>query len=179
MFLDLRLFVPKILHTATSQQRFVTVSIKYHRGDLMGSRVSFGPSPSTRRGWAALPRTLPRRRLFMKRIALFAAAWLLLSVTAAFAQGVQTGTIRGVVKDPQDLPVPGVSVSVTSPALQGVRTTTTDAQGLYVLQALPAGDYQVKFDIQGFSTVTRAATVPLGLVVEQNVTLRPGAVTET
>ena len=42
MFLDLRLFVPKILHTATSQQRFVTVSIKYHRGDLMGSRVSFG-----------------------------------------------------------------------------------------------------------------------------------------
>jgi hypothetical protein len=72
-----------------------------------------------------------------------------------------------------------VTVTVSSPALLGQRSTTSDAQGLYVLQALPAGDYQVKFDIQGFAPITRSVTVPLGLVVEQNVTLRPGNVTET
>ena len=42
------------------------------------------------------------------------------TATLAHAQGVQTGTIRGVVHDEQGLAVPGVTVTVTSPALQGV-----------------------------------------------------------
>ena len=35
------------------------------------------------------------------------------------AQGVQTGTIRGTVTDQQNLPLPGVTVTISSPALQG------------------------------------------------------------
>ena len=46
----------------------------------------------------------------MRRLILFIAAWLILaSAGSAFAQGVQTGTIRGTVKDQQDLAVPGVT----------------------------------------------------------------------
>ena len=116
----------------------------------------------------------------MRRLILFIAAWLILgSAGSLFAQGVQTGTIRGTVTDQQDLAVPGVSVTATSPALQGPRSTTTDAQGLYVIRALPPGEYEVRFELSGFGTVNRTSTVPLGLVVVQDVSMRPAGVAET
>ena len=116
----------------------------------------------------------------MRRLILFIAAWLILAPAgSAFAQGVQTGTIRGMVTDQQDLAVPGVSVTATSPALQGPRSTTTDAQGLYVIRALPPGEYQVRFELSGFGTVNRTSTVPLGLVVVNDVSMRPAGVAET
>jgi hypothetical protein len=67
------------------------------------------------------------------------ALFLLLGAVAAplLAQGVQTGTIRGVVKDQQNLTVPGTTITATSPALQGARTTVTDKDGNYSLTALP------------------------------------------
>src|SRR5499427_8703980 len=100
----------------------------------------------------------------MKRIVFFVTAICILhGLSTAFAQGVQTGTIRGVVKDAQNLPVPGVTVTATSPALQGARTATTDAQGLYTLTLLPAGTYAIKFDIQGFQSIARSVALSLGL----------------
>src|ERR1700721_2018568 len=107
----------------------------------------------------------------MRSIALLCA--LVVMGADLFAQGVQTGTIRGTVKDQQDLAVPGVTVTVTSPALQGARTATTEALGGYVFRNLPPGDYQVKFELSGFGTVTQNTSVPLGLTVEQHVTIRP------
>ena len=47
------------------------------------------------------------------------------------AQGVQTGSIRGTVTDQQNLAVPGVTVTIQSPALQGVRTTVSAGDGSY------------------------------------------------
>ena len=48
----------------------------------------------------------------MRRLIFITAAWLILgSAGSLFAQGVQTGTIRGQVKDQQDLAVPGVTVT--------------------------------------------------------------------
>ncbi len=95
------------------------------------------------------------------------------------AQGVQTGTIRGVVHDDQGLAIPGVTVTITSPALQGPRVAVTDASGAYTFLTLPPGAYTMQFELNNFSTVTRTTTVPLGLVVEQNVTLKAAGVTET
>ena len=108
----------------------------------------------------------------MRIKALLVAMWFVCGVvvtTAAYAQGVQTGTVRGMVKDSQDLVVPGVTVTATSPALQGPRSTVTDSQGLYVMRALPPGDYQIKFELNGFATLIRSTVVPLGLTIEQNV----------
>src|SRR5262245_53392543 len=97
----------------------------------------------------------------------------------ALAQGVQTGTIRGLVKDAQNLPVPGVTVTATSPALQGARTAVTDAAGAFAIQALPAGEYEVRFELSGFGTVAQKTRVEVGGAIEQNVTLRAAGVTET
>jgi hypothetical protein len=66
----------------------------------------------------------------MKRTIVLFTAWLLLGLAPdSFAQGVQSGTIRGVVKDEQSLAVPGVTVTTTSPAMQGPRTVISDAEG--------------------------------------------------
>ena len=109
-----------------------------------------------------------------------AATWLIGSVSAtSFAQGVQTGTIRGVVKDQQGLATPGVTVTVTSPALQGPRTVVTDPQGLYSIPALPAGRYTVRFELSGFEPIERQTDVALGLTVDQNISIRPAGVAET
>jgi outer membrane receptor protein involved in Fe transport len=99
------------------------------------------------------------------------------SVTA-LAQGVQTGTIRGTVRDQQGLAVPGVTITATSPALQGPRTAVSDGEGNYTLAALPAGQYQVTFELTGFKTVQQSTAVSVGLQVTQNVTLATGTLTE-
>ena len=103
---------------------------------------------------------------------------VLMSAINLFAQGVQTGTIRGTVVDQQDLPLPGVTVSISSSALQGQRAATTAQDGTYAFRALPAGDYQIEFDISSFASLTRAASVPLGASIVQNVTMAPAGVSE-
>ena len=97
---------------------------------------------------------------------------------STFAQGVQTGTIRGTVKDQQGLAVPGTTITATSPALQGSRSVVSDGQGQFTINALPPGTYTVKFTLSGFNEVTRTLTLPLGIVIEQNATIQPAGVTE-
>jgi len=69
------------------------------------------------------------------------AALLLLLATAgtAWAQG-STGSVRGVVKDDQGGPLPGVTVTASSSALMtGKSTTITDTRGGYRFPSLPPG----------------------------------------
>ena len=94
------------------------------------------------------------------------------------AQGRQTGAIRGDVVDAQGLVLPGVTVTVSSGALQGARTTVTGANGDYQIVALPPGDYLVRFEIDGFESVEETAPVPLGGDVGVNATMPLAGVTE-
>ncbi len=116
----------------------------------------------------------------MKFVRTFGLALLFCSMAAMLgAQGVQTGTVRGVVQDEQGLAVPGVTVTVTSPSLQGPRVVTSDAQGGFIFPNLPPGPYQVKFELSGFATVNQNTNVPLGGIIQQNVTMRTAGLTET
>ena len=94
------------------------------------------------------------------------------------AQGVQTGSVRGTVTDQQNLPVPGVTVTIQSPALQGIRSTVTEGDGSYSFQQLPPGRYQLTYEIASFAPVKRTTDVLLGLSVEQNITLSAAGRTE-
>src|SRR5688572_830972 len=96
----------------------------------------------------------------------------------AAAQGIQTGTLRGAVLDQQALPVADVKVTVTSPALQGPRSTTTGRDGSFVIRLLPPGAYEAEFEIKGFENQRRTVTIALGESSELTVTVRPGAVEE-
>ena len=102
----------------------------------------------------------------------FALFLLVLTSTAAGAQGVQTGTLTGVVTSADDLPLPGVDVVVSSPALQQPRMTVSDINGVFYLRALPAGEYTARFSIDGFQTATReAVTLSVGGTTEVDATL--------
>lgn len=99
--------------------------------------------------------------------------------SGAAAQGLQTGILSGVVKDPQGLPLPGATVTATSPALQGERTAVTDAIGAYIIRGLPPGTYTVRFQFAGTADLTQTAVVPLGGLTELDTTLRLAGVTES
>jgi Carboxypeptidase regulatory-like domain len=76
-------------------------------------------------------------------LALSAALLIGLPTGAAFAQTMPTGTLTGRVTDPSGLALPGATVTVTSPALQGSRNAVTSANGDYALPFLPPGEYSV------------------------------------
>jgi hypothetical protein len=97
----------------------------------------------------------------------------------AFAQGTQTGIVSGSVTSNDGAPLPGVRVTVSSPALQGQRTTVCDIGGAYTLRSLPPGTYKVAFALAGFATVERSVVVPLGSVAVADVAMRVAAVEET
>ncbi|MBS1855519.1 MAG: TonB-dependent receptor [Acidobacteria bacterium] len=99
--------------------------------------------------------------------------WLavaLLTVAApAFPQGNPTGTISGNVVDPSKAAMPGVDVTVTSPVLQGTRTAVTSANGDYIVPFLPAGEYTVRFERQGFAPMEMSVSLKMADTQPLNV----------
>jgi Carboxypeptidase regulatory-like domain len=82
-----------------------------------------------------------------------AAAVLLVTAVASFAQA--TSTFNGRVVDNSDAVLPGVTVTVTNTATGVVRTTVTNAEGQYFLPGLEPGTYEVKSELGGFATSMR------------------------
>jgi hypothetical protein len=117
---------------------------------------------------------------FLKQAAMVLALPVILAtlVTDAFAQGVQTGELTGIVSSSDGLTLPGATVTARSTALQGVRTVVTDENGAYVLRALPPGSYEVTFEMSGLATKTEKAQVELGRPTTLNATLALAGVQE-
>jgi len=89
--------------------------------------------------------------------------WLIWAGTCLFAAfapdraGAQTtGWIAGIVRDSTGAVVPGVTVTVTGPALQRESlTAVTATDGAYRVSLVPPGVYTVMANLSGFSTRTR------------------------
>ncbi len=79
---------------------------------------------------------------------------LLLVPVAAVGQSA-TGSIEGRVVDENGTPLPGVTATAQSPAMQGQKTAATDGNGQFRLVALPPGSYQVTFSLDGFQDVVQ------------------------
>lgn len=78
---------------------------------------------------------------------------LMLCSTTAFSQ-VLTGNISARAQDSTGGVIPGVEVSISSPALiGGVRMEVTDETGAYRFTVLPPGVYRVTFALPGFKTL--------------------------
>ena len=100
-------------------------------------------------------------------------------IASVFAQGDQAGAIRGRLISSDGLALPGVTVTVQSAALQGTRAAVSDVNGNYAIPGLPAGDYTVRLELQGFATVERRASLPLGSAVVVDQMLAPARIAET
>jgi hypothetical protein len=101
----------------------------------------------------------------MKRLASwsFVLGFLVAASTGVAAQGDQTGLVTGRVTTAADgQSLAGVSITVSSSALLGVRTTTSDVNGIYLVRSLPPGDYTMVFEMPGLAKQQRIVHVPLG-----------------
>ncbi len=102
----------------------------------------------------------------------------LLMATGLMAQTSTTGALEGRVTDASG-PIPGVTLEVTSPALQGTRVAVTDSNGEFRFSLLPPGNYTVVASLAGFNTVRQEnVTVGLGRTVTLEVLLSPAAVSQ-
>lgn len=116
----------------------------------------------------------------MRRLRIGGILALLVSCSLqAFAQGSQTGILTGSVSSSDGQTLPGVTVTVKSPALVGTRTTVTDAHGAYILKGLPTGEYAATFEISGFGPVEKNAVVSIGLTATVDATLSVAKVEES
>jgi len=95
---------------------------------------------------------------------------LLLVPVSVFAQ--TTGTVEGAITDQSNAPLPGVTVELTSPNLQGTRTAVTSADGRYRFPAVPPGPYKVTAELAGFGKVEKRATVSLDSTAQVNLSLQ-------
>lgn len=92
---------------------------------------------------------------------------------SSFAQA-PTGAITGRATDGSGGLIPGVDVSITSPAMiGGARTAPTDEQGNYRFTLLSPGTYRVSFTLPGFKTlniegvaVTAGSTMTINGIME-------------
>ncbi len=92
---------------------------------------------------------------------------LLLGLCPRAEAQIQNGQIQGVVtSDADGKPLPGVTVTVSGPALQGDQVEITGRDGRYLINQLPSGDdYVVRFYL-GDAVVERP-----GVRIVQNKTL--------
>jgi hypothetical protein len=103
----------------------------------------------------------------------------LVTSTPALAQGSQTGILQGRVTDQEGLVLPGATVTVTSPNLQGARTVVTDETGSYIVRGLPSGRYHIRIELSGMTPIEQDVDVRVGAPTEVNGQLRLGTLTET
>jgi Carboxypeptidase regulatory-like domain len=68
---------------------------------------------------------------------------------AARAQ-VITGSIRGVVKDPNGSAIAGAEVTAKHATTGEIRKTTSDSEGSYAFSSLPIGNYEITATARGF-----------------------------
>lgn len=104
---------------------------------------------------------------------------LLMYTTPAYGQAI-TGTITGRALDASGGILPGVEVSVASPAMiGGARSTFTDGQGVYRVTQLPSGEYRVSFRLSGFKTLNvDGVTVGVGSTMTINGTMQIDSLSE-
>jgi carboxypeptidase family protein/TonB-dependent receptor-like protein len=104
----------------------------------------------------------------------------LLTAASASAQ-VQTGSITGTVTDSSNAVLPGATVTLTGERLiGGASSLVTDASGVYRFDRLSPGTYVVRFELQGFKTVTHDdIRVSASFVATVNGKLEVGSVSES
>jgi hypothetical protein len=104
---------------------------------------------------------------------------VLLIAGSGFAQR-QTGAISGRVLDEQKNPLPGVTVTLSGPALMGTKDFVTSDTGAFRFVALsPGTNFQVKVVLPGFKTMVRPGLiVSVGGTTEVDIIMEASTVSE-
>jgi outer membrane receptor protein involved in Fe transport len=105
---------------------------------------------------------------------------LLLLTNSAFAQVTASSALSGTVTDKNGAVIKGATVTATNKATGQTRTATSDDDGIYRIDLLPAGRYDIKANASGFADATSEnVELLVGQVNGLNFTMNPGGVTGT
>ncbi len=105
----------------------------------------------------------------MKRSLFVVLAVLVVTILAVPAvQAQQFGSLVGTVVDDTKAPMPGVSVTLSGPGLQGTRLVQTDINGGFRFTPIPPGkDFKISCSLEGFQAAVRSG-VTVALNSEAN-----------
>ena len=124
-------------------------------------------------------RATPPEDLMKTLLRLLAASAVILAAVPTYAQQT-TGAIAGRVLDPQGMAVPGATIAATNTATGLIRSGVSDTEGLYHLNAMPVGSYEVIAELSGFTRLERKNIgVDVSETTNLNLTLRLAPVAET
>ncbi len=116
----------------------------------------------------------------MGRMCAVVALLILIGFAPAGAQTGSTGGINGKVVDNTGGALPGVNITISSPALMGTRTTVTNEEGAYRFPAVPPGEYTIVYELAGFQTVRREGIrVTIGFTATVNPEMGMASLQET
>jgi hypothetical protein len=105
---------------------------------------------------------------------LFNSAWAGAQIVSSSA-----GAINGTVTDSTKAVLPGVSVTLSGPAMMGTPSVTTGEGGTFRFSPVPPGEYTVRFELSGFGTVIREnIRVSVGFTATVNIEMGPAALAE-
>src|SRR5262245_42908034 len=93
------------------------------------------------------------------------------------AQG-STAALAGIVRDQQNLVVPGASVTLTGTGNTFSRTVTTVADGGFELAGLLPGDYKLAIELAGFARQELTVHAEVNQRLRVDVVLQPGGITQ-
>jgi len=103
---------------------------------------------------------------------------LLWTSIVAFSQS-ESGRLIGTVTDASGAAVPGATVKVTQLTTNRVVSVTSQADGSYVVNALPIGNYKVEVSMTAFKSQRANFALEISEVKEVNFKLEVGSIAET
>ena len=76
--------------------------------------------------------------------------------TASAATAVPSTAVEGTIADISNYtPLSGVKVNITCEELKIAKTVQTDKEGHFSVEGIPAGNYKVQFERDGYEPLTR------------------------
>jgi len=102
--------------------------------------------------------------------------WVAAALSLAFAPALYAQTTAALTGNvtTSGHPFAGVTVTVSSPALQGTRTTITGDSGAYEFASLPPGEYLVTFAYPGFDLLRKRTMLRLSQTTRIDTGMRLG-----
>jgi tetratricopeptide (TPR) repeat protein len=95
----------------------------------------------------------------------------LLLLLACIARGAEPGSLSGVIRDEQGVPLEGARITLSSGENSAnAFSTTSDAKGGYHFPAIPPGSYQVQASLSGFET-RQAEVITISGVAAKDLSL--------
>lgn len=116
----------------------------------------------------------------MRRSACYALSiWLLLSMLMSLANAqAPVGTVSGTVTDQSGAVIHNAIIVLRNKATGVERQTKSESDGTYSAPSMPAGQYEIKVQLQGFRTLLIEVTVATGTTTKVDLSMEVGQQTE-